>query len=60
MKTTYKPKYLSWAKSYEAEVKELRFLIAGNPSDVKQLKEEYHDLTGKRYRYKASDDELEG
>lgn len=60
MKTTYKPKYLSWAKSYEAEVNELRFLIAGNPSDVKQLKEEYYDLTGKRYRYKASDDVLEG
>lgn len=48
----YKPMFLSWCKSYEQEVKELRELIETEPADVKQLKEEYQQLTGKRYRRK--------
>lgn len=47
---TYKPLFLSWCKSYEEEEREMRELIDGNPSDVKLLKEEYLQLTGKRYR----------
>lgn len=46
----YEPKFLSWCKSYEQEVAEMRELIAGNPADVKLLKKEYEQLTGKRYR----------
>lgn len=46
----YQPMFLSWCKSYEEEVKELRELIEAGPADVKQLKEEYQQLTGKRYR----------
>lgn len=49
----YSPMFLSWCKSYEQEVKEMREmreLIEAQPSDVKQLKEEYKTLTGKRYR----------
>ena len=46
----YKPKFLSWTKSYEEEVKEMKKLIESNPSDVKELKYEYKQLTGKRYR----------
>lgn len=46
----YKPRFLSWVKSYEHEVKELRGLILGNPEDVKLLKQEYEILTGKRFR----------
>lgn len=42
--------FLSWCKSYEEEVKEFRELIDSSPADVKQLKEEYLQLTGKRYR----------
>ncbi len=52
---TYKPKFLSWCKSYEEEVKEFKELIEGKPSDLKQLKAEYYQLTGKNYR-KAKDD----
>lgn len=46
----YKTKFLSWAKSYECEVREMRELILGNPADVELLKREYHQLTGKRFR----------
>lgn len=52
--TEYKPKFLSWCKSYEEEVKELRELIEGNPNDVKLLKQEYLELTGKRYKKEAT------
>jgi len=48
--TTYNPMFLSWCKSYEQEVQEIRELIEDNPADVKQLKQEYHQLTGKQYR----------
>jgi len=46
----YSPSFLSWAKSYEHEVEEMRELICGNPADVKLLKQEYEQLTGKRFR----------
>lgn len=46
----YNAKFLSWCKSYEEEEKELRELIEGNPADVKLLKKEYLELTGKNYR----------
>lgn len=46
----YEPQFLSWTKSYEEEVKEIRALIESNPSDVKELRKEYEQLTGKRYR----------
>lgn len=46
----YKPMFLSWAKSYEDEERELRELICGEPADVKLLKQEYEQLTGKRFR----------
>lgn len=46
----YTPKFLSWCKSYDEEVKEMRELIEAQPSDVKQLKREYLELTGKQYR----------
>jgi hypothetical protein len=48
----YKPRFLSWAKSYEDEVSQFREFISGNPADVKLLKQEYEILTGKRYRRK--------
>jgi hypothetical protein len=48
----YKPFRLSWTKSYEEEVLELRKLILGNPSDVDLLKSEYKELTGKTFRRK--------
>jgi hypothetical protein len=47
---TYKPMFLSWAENHEHEVLEMRELIEGNPADVKQLRAEYEQLTGKRYR----------
>lgn len=50
MKNTYQPRFLSWATSYESEVMAMRELIFQEPSDVKQLKEEYLQLTGKQYR----------
>jgi len=50
LKQEYTPMFLSWAESYEHEVLEFRELIEDNPSDVKQLKEEYKILTGKQYR----------
>lgn len=46
----YSPRFLSWAKSYEDEVSEMRELILGNPADVDLLKREYEILTGKRFR----------
>jgi hypothetical protein len=52
MENKYKPKFLSWAKSYEHEVKELRQLILNNPSDIKMLKNEYYELTGKKFKRK--------
>jgi hypothetical protein len=42
--------FLSWCKSYDEEVEELRNMIAQNPGDVKMLKKEYEKLTGKKYR----------
>lgn len=47
---TYNPKFLSWCKSYEEEAKEMRKLIESQTSDLKQLKREYLELTGKQYR----------
>lgn len=46
----YRPKFLSWAKSYEDEERQMRELICGEPADVKLLKQEYESLTGKRFR----------
>lgn len=46
----YNPMFLSWCKSYDEEVSELREMIAQNPADVKMLKKEYEELTGKKYR----------
>ncbi len=46
----YAPKFLSWCKSYAQEEKEMRELILGNPGDVKMLKKEYQELTGKQFR----------
>jgi hypothetical protein len=53
--SSYKPKFLSWARSYENEVKEFRELILGNPADIKLLKQEYEILTGKRFRRKKDE-----
>ena len=47
----YKPMFLSWCSTYEHEVQEFRDLILGCPADVKQLKQEYKQLTGKRFRH---------
>lgn len=47
---SYKPRFLSWAKSYDGEVKEFRELIQGNPADVELLKVEYGSLTGDEYQ----------
>jgi len=46
----YVPRFLDWCKSYEEEVQELENLIDADPSDVKTLKDEYRQLTGKNYR----------
>jgi hypothetical protein len=46
----YRPRFLSWCKSYEDEEREFRELICGNPADVRLLKDEYESLTGKRFR----------
>jgi len=50
MSNKYQPKFISWAKSYEEEVKIFKELISQNPWDVKLLKSEYQQLTGKRYK----------
>lgn len=52
---TYNPQYLSWAKSYEDEVREMRELILSKPSDVALLKQEYQNLTGTRFRRKKGE-----
>ncbi len=46
----YEPRFLSWCKSYEEEVKEFEDLIDSKPQDEKQLRKEYEELTGKKYR----------
>jgi hypothetical protein len=51
----YKPRFLSWANSYEDEVNEMRELILREPADVKLLKQEYEILTGKRFRRKKNE-----
>jgi hydroxyacyl-ACP dehydratase HTD2-like protein with hotdog domain len=51
----YKPKFLSWCTSYEEEVEEFRELILGEPADVKLLKSEYYQLTGKQFRRKKGE-----
>lgn len=51
----YNPQFLSWCKSFEQEEKEMRELILGNPSDVKQLKNEYQQLTGKAFKRKKGE-----
>jgi hypothetical protein len=50
MMSNYNPRFLSWCKSYEEEEKEFRELICGSPADVGLLKDEYEQLTGKRFR----------
>ena len=45
----YKPKFLSWAKSYDHEVESLMSLINGNPGDLDLLKSEILELTGKTF-----------
>lgn len=39
----------------ELKVNNLRWLISCNPADVKLLKKEYLELTGKRYRKSKKD-----
>jgi hypothetical protein len=51
----YKPKFLGWCTSYEEEVAEFRELILGEPADVKLLKQEYYQLTGKNFRRKKGE-----
>lgn len=51
----YEATTLSWAKSEEQEEQELRELILGNPADVKLLKKEYEQLTGKKFRRKKGE-----
>lgn len=51
---SYDAKFLSWCKSFEEEEKELRELIENEPADVKLLKQEYEQLTGKKFRTKNS------
>lgn len=48
----YSPMFLGWTKSYAQEESELRELIMSNPADVKTLKAEYEQLTGKRFKAK--------
>lgn len=55
MENTYKPKFLGWCTSYEEEVAEFRELILGEPDDVKLLKREYYQLTGKQFRRKKDE-----
>jgi hypothetical protein len=53
LKLSYVPKFFSWCNSFEQEEKEMRETIDGNPADVKILKQEYYELTGKRYKRKG-------
>jgi len=39
---------------FELKVNRLRWLISCNPADVRLLKQEYFQLTGKRYRRKKN------
>lgn len=43
----------------ELKVNNLRWLISCNPADVKLLKKEYLELTGKRYRKSKKDWRIE-
>ena len=52
----YKPKFLSWCKSYEQEEKEMLELILNESEDLSLLKIEYEVLTGKRFRRRKNDD----
>jgi len=49
----YVPMFLSWCLSYDHEVKTMKSLIQSKPSDEKQLRQEYKELTGKRYKEKS-------
>jgi hypothetical protein len=55
VKSDYSPYRLWWTKSYEEEVSEFRRLILSNPEDVDLLKDEYKELTGKRFRRKSDE-----
>ena len=54
-KEDYSPYRLGWAKSYEHEVEEFRRLILSEPADLDLLKDEYKELTGKRFRRKRDE-----
>lgn len=45
----YTARFLGWCESYEQEEREMRELIQGKPSDEKELRKEYEQLTGKRF-----------
>jgi hypothetical protein len=49
IKDDYNPKFISWCTSYEQEVEAFRGLIEAHPSDERELRNEYQELTGKRY-----------
>jgi hypothetical protein len=49
LKIEYKPKFLSWTKSFAQEVDEFKHLISQNPEDVNLLKREFYELTGGSY-----------
>jgi hypothetical protein len=51
----YKARFLSWSKSYQEEVDNFRALILDAPADVKLLKQEYEQLTGKQFRRKKDE-----
>jgi hydroxyacyl-ACP dehydratase HTD2-like protein with hotdog domain len=53
--TDYQPYRLGWCKSYDEEVEKFRHLILCNPIDVDLLKDEYYELTGKRFRRKKDE-----
>ena len=55
MKKDYRPQFISWCTSYEEEERELRRLINGNPADIKMLKQEYYELTGKLFKRKKNE-----
>lgn len=51
----YNPEFLSWVKSHDEEVKELRELILGNPADINLLKKEFEYLTGYKFKRKKGE-----
>lgn len=53
MNKIYSPMYLSWAKSYEQEIKAFKKLISTKPADVRLLKQELTNLIirGEKYIY---------